>query len=61
MTELLFSLQDIIPKKGFFERRKEIYFVIFGYDPNGKAETLSFESYNTQKRHLLDAKLAITT
>lgn len=45
MSKLLFSLEDITPTRSF-EIIKEQYFVIFGYDPAGKAETLSFEGDN---------------
>lgn len=42
MEKLLFSVEDITPKTGF-ELVKEQYFVMFGYDPNGKANELSFD------------------
>ena len=45
MEKLLFSVEDITPNFDM-EIVKESYFVIFGYDPTGKAEALSFNDGN---------------
>lgn len=42
MKKILVTLDDITIKKGF-ERKQEIYFVVFGYDPSGQADTIELK------------------
>ncbi|MEO1053471.1 MAG: hypothetical protein AAFX87_22745 [Bacteroidota bacterium] len=50
MGRLTVKLNDLTVMKGF-ERKQEIYFVIFGYDPNGKAgdHKINFKDGDAQK------------